>query len=287
MEFVILTGMSGAGKSKAADAFEDMGYHCIDNMPVAFIPKFAEMYNQTPNKNGKVVFVIDVRGEIEFETLIAELDSLKNNNYSVTTVFIDCENSLLINRYKESRRIHPLVPIENLSMKNAIELERRMLQPIKNYSDYVVDTSHLSVRQLREKIFAIDPDKTKKELVITCMSFGFKYGIVSDADLVFDVRCFPNPFYIPELKHKTGLEYDVKEYVFSDGTVSVFLQKVYDMLDFLIPLYVKEGKTQLTVAFGCTGGKHRSVAICEAVASRLRERNKTVVFHRDIEIDHK
>ena len=287
MEFVILTGMSGAGKSKAADAFEDMGYHCIDNMPVAFIPKFAEMYNQTPNKNGKVVFVIDVRGEIEFETLITELDSLKNNNYSVTTVFIDCENSLLINRYKESRRIHPLVPIENLSMKNAIELERRMLQPIKNYSDYVIDTSHLSVRQLREKIFAIDPDKTKKELVITCMSFGFKYGIVSDADLVFDVRCFPNPFYIPELKHKTGLEYDVKEYVFSDGTVSVFLQKVYDMLDFLIPLYVKEGKTQLTVAFGCTGGKHRSVAICEAVASRLRERNKTVVFHRDIEIDHK
>lgn len=287
MEFVILTGMSGAGKSKAADAFEDMGYHCIDNMPVAFIPKFAEMYNQTPNKNGKVVFVIDVRGEIEFETLITELDSLKNNNYSVTTVFIDCENSLLINRYKESRRIHPLVPIENLSMKNAIELERKMLQPIKNYSDYVVDTSHLSVRQLREKIFAIDPDKTKKELVITCMSFGFKYGIVSDADLVFDVRCFPNPFYIPELKHKTGLEYDVKEYVFSDGTVSVFLQKVYDMLDFLIPLYVKEGKTQLTVAFGCTGGKHRSVAICEAVASRLRERNKTVVFHRDIEIDYK
>ena len=287
MEFVILTGMSGAGKSKAADAFEDMGYHCIDNMPVAFIPKFAEMYNQTPNKNGKVVFVIDVRGEIEFETLITELDSLKNNNYSVTTVFIDCENSLLINRYKESRRIHPLVPIENLSMKNAIELERRMLQPIKNYSDYVVDTSHLSVRQLREKIFAIDPDKTKKELVITCMSFGFKYGIVSDADLVFDVRCFPNPFYIPELKHKTGLECDVKEYVFSDGTVSEFLQKVYDMLDFLIPLYVTEGKTQLTVAFGCTGGKHRSVAICEAVASRLRERNKTVVFHRDIEIDHK
>ncbi len=283
MEFMILTGMSGAGKSRAADTLEDMGYLCIDNMPVAFIPRFAEMYNQTPNKNTKVAFVIDVRGEIEFETLISELDALKKRGYSCTTLFIDCESAVLINRYKETRRIHPLVPIKNLSMKDAIELERSMLSPIKNYADYVIDTSYLSVRQLRDKIFAINPAGDRNDLVITCMSFGFKYGIVTDADLVFDVRCFPNPFYIKELKDRTGLEEDVKGYVFSGGETKVFLDKLYDMLNYLIPLYIKEGKSQLTVAVGCTGGKHRSVAIAEELGKHLKAQYKTVVVHRDIE----
>ena len=287
MEFVILTGMSGAGKSRAADTLEDMGYLCIDNMPVAFIPKFAEMYNQKPSNAGKVAFVIDVRGEIEFDTLIAELDDLKNKNYSVTTIFIDCQNSVLVNRYKETRRIHPLVPIENVSMEKAIEVEREMLSPIKEYADYVIDSSYLSVRQLRDKILAINTQDNKKELVITCMSFGFKNGIVTDADLVFDVRCFPNPFYVPELKERTGLEKDVKDYVFENGEVSVFLEKLKDMLDYMIPLYIKEGKTQLTVAFGCTGGKHRSVSIAEEVAHSLLNGYKTVIVHRDIENRYK
>lgn len=283
MKFVILTGMSGAGKSKAADTLEDMGYLCIDNMPVAFIPRYAEMYSQTPNNNAKVAFVIDVRGEMEFETLISELDALKNKGYRCTTIFIECENSVLINRYKETRRIHPLVPIKEIGMNKAIELERNMLEPIKAYADYVIDTSYLSVRQLREKILAIHPDSNNGELVITCMSFGFKHGMVIDADLVFDVRCFPNPFYVNDLKEKTGLEKDVKDYVFEGGETKAFLEKLYDMLDYLIPLYVKEGKTQLTVAIGCTGGKHRSVAITEDLGNHLKKNRKVVIVHRDIE----
>lgn len=283
MEFVILTGMSGAGKSRAADTFEDMGYLCIDNMPVAFIPKFAEMYNQKQNANEKVVFVIDVRGEIEFDTLISELDSLKNRGYSCKTVFIDCENDVLVNRYKETRRIHPLVPIKNVPMKKAIEIERELLSPIRDYSDYIVDTSSLSVRQFRDKIHAISPDYNGNGILITCMSFGFKYGIVTDADLVFDVRCFPNPFYIPELKDKTGYDQAVKDYVFENGEANAFTDKLYDMLNYLIPLYIKEGKTQLTVAFGCTGGMHRSVAICNEVGKYLGKNYKTVIVHREIE----
>ena len=240
MEFVILTGMSGAGKSRAADTLEDMGYHCIDNMPATFIPKFAEIYNSTPNKSSKVAFVIDVRGEIEFDTLIKELDALKEKGYHCTTIFIDCESSVLVNRYKETRRIHPLVPIKNVTMNKAIELEREMLSPIRKYADYVIDTSYLSVRQLRDKIFAISPEGSVNELMITCMSFGFKNGIVTDADLVFDVRCFANPFYVPELKKRTGLEKDVRDYIFENGEVGVFTDKLYDMLDYLIPLYIKE-----------------------------------------------
>ena len=283
MEFMILTGMSGGGKSKAAETLEDMGYLCIDNMPVAFIPRFAEMYNENPNKNSRVAFVIDVRGEIEFETLIGELNALKERGYCCTTLFIDCDSSVLVNRYKETRRIHPLVPIKNLPMREAIELERNMLAPIRNYSDYVIDTSYLSVRQLREKLFAINAQGYKKELMITCMSFGFKHGIVTDADLVFDVRCFPNPFYIPELKEKTGLDPEVKKYVFENGEARGFLDKLYDMLNYLIPMYINEGKSQLTLAIGCTGGKHRSVAIAEEIFSNFKNTYKSVIVHRDID----
>lgn len=283
MEFIILTGMSGAGKSKAADVLEDMGYLCIDNMPVAFIPKFAEMYNQTPNKNAKVAFVIDVRGEIEFDTLIIELDDLKKRGYSCMTVFVDCDKNILINRYKETRRLHPLVPIKNLSINGAIELEKSMLYPIKKYADYVIDTSHLTIKQLHEKLTAILSGNKKNKMVITCMSFGFKYGIASEADLVFDVRCFPNPFYVEGMKERTGLEKDVRDYVFSSGETSEFLDKLYDMLNMMIPLYIKEGKSNLTIGLGCTGGKHRSVALTEELGNYLKEKYKTVIVHRDIE----
>lgn len=284
MEFVILTGMSGAGKSVASDAFEDMGYFCIDNMPVSFIPRFVEMYAKEHTEKGKVAFIIDVRGEIEFDTLISELEQLKKQGYKCTTVFIDSESSVLINRYKESRRIHPLVPIKNISMKDAIELEREMLSPIREYADHLIDTSKLSVRKLRDKLFALRGDDGTGRIVVTCMSFGFKKGIVTDADLVFDVRCFPNPFYVDTLKEKTGLDGAVKDYVFSSGEVEEFLDKLYPMLDYMIPLYIKEGKKHLTIAFGCTGGKHRSVAIAERVSVHLNEKYKTVVLHRDIEV---
>lgn len=167
-------------------------------------------------------------------------------------------------------------------MVDAIELERNMLEPIRKYSDYIIDTSYLSVRQLHDKIFGIFPVLNNKKLMITCMSFGFKYGIVSDADLVFDVRCFPNPFYVNELKVKTGLEDDVRDYVFSSSTTGMFVEKVKDMLGFLIPLYIEEGKKQLTIAFGCTGGMHRSVAIAEEIGKYLKKSHDTVVVHRDM-----
>ncbi len=236
-----------------------------------------------PNKHAKVAFVIDVRGEIEFDTLISELDGLKKRGYSCTTLFVDCDKNILINRYKETRRLHPLVPIKNLSINGAINLEKEMLAPIKSYADYVIDTTHLNVRQFREKLTTMLSGSNKKDIMITVMSFGFKYGIASESDLVFDVRCFPNPFYVEGMKERTGLEDDVREYVFSDGEAGRFLDKLYDMLDMMIPMYIKEGKSHLTISLGCTGGKHRSVAITEEVGKHLKEKYKTVIVHRDIE----
>ena len=281
MKFIIVTGMSGAGKSQAVHCLEDIGFFCIDNMPPQLIGKFAELYSNAEKIKG-IAVVCDIRSGELFESFSSTLDELTEAGYDYEILFLDADNETLIKRYKETRRIHPLVPIKNLGMKDAIELERKMLKPIKKYSDYVIDTTHLSVRQFRDKIFAINSNGNKKELMLTCMSFGFKHGIVTDADLVFDVRCFPNPFYITELKDKTGLEQDVKDYVFSNGEVTTFLKKLYDMLNYLVPLYAKEGKSQLTIAIGCTGGKHRSVAITEEVGKYLSSSFKTVIVHRDI-----
>lgn len=280
MEFIILTGMSGSGKSQAAVALEDMGYLCIDNMPVSFLPQFAETYGKTPNKSKKVVFVIDVRGEIEFSGVISEIEKLKSCGHTVKTLFIDCSDAVLISRYKETRRIHPLVPILNVSTAEAIKQERQLLMPILEYADIVINSSGLTVRMLHERVMAELSIKSKRDLIVTIESFGFKYGIVSDADLVFDVRCFPNPFYVEELKNKTGLDKEVSDYVFSDGQADIFLEKLYSLLDFLLPKYIEEGKTHLTIAVGCTGGKHRSVAITEKMAKHL-DKYRTALIHRD------
>lgn len=284
MEFLVLTGMSGAGKTQASNTLEDMGYYCIDNMPAALIATFAELYTQTPGKAQNVAFILDVRGENEFNTLFEQLDMLKKRGYACRTVFIDCNDRVLLNRFKETRRLHPLVALKNVTVSEAIMLEREMLSPVKARADYVIDTSTLTPLQLRDRIKAIlFASEGGSGMIITCLSFGFKYGIATEADLVFDVRCFPNPYYKEELRDLTGLDDPVRDFVFSFDETNSFMDKLFDMVDYLIPLYIEEGKPQLIIAFGCTGGKHRSVAIAEALASHLRANNlNTVTIHRDI-----
>ncbi|MFA6948309.1 MAG: RNase adapter RapZ [Eubacteriales bacterium] len=283
MDFIILTGMSGSGKSNAANTLEDMGYYCIDNMPVSLIPKFVELYTKTPGKSSNVAFIIDVRGEIEFDSLFDELAQLSSGGFNCRTIFIDCNNAVLLNRYKETRRIHPLVAARNISVNEALATEREMLSEVKSRADYIIDTSAMTIHQLRDKIVAMVTSDVKKNIFVTCMSFGFKYGITTEADLVFDVRCFPNPFYEPDLKDLTGIDKAVSDYVFSFDQTKQFMKKLCDMIDFLMPLYIEEGKAQLIIAIGCTGGKHRSVAIAEALAAHLKEQGiKTISIHRDI-----
>ncbi|MBO4265063.1 MAG: RNase adapter RapZ [Clostridia bacterium] len=282
MKFLIVTGLSGSGKSQAANALEDIGYYCIDNMPASLILQFAEIYTNSPGKSADVAFIIDARGETEFETLSSSIGALRKQ-FTCEIIFLTCSDEVLTNRYKESRRLHPFA-LKNGSLLEAIRAERKLLESVENRADYVIDTSSLTSAKLREKITSIACGKSHGDILINCMSFGFKYGIASESDIVFDVRCFTNPYYVDELKNKTGLDREVFDYVFDSKDVNVFCEKVFSMIDFLIPLYVEEGKTQLTVSFGCTGGKHRSVAICEALAEHLKDNGANVVcVHRDID----
>lgn len=283
MRYIIVTGMSGAGKSCAAGTLEDMGFYCIDNMPVALIPEFVSIYSKTGSPRGDVAFIIDVRGESDFEPLIEKISSLRADNRYCRLLTLDCSDKVLFNRYKETRRVHPLSVWHNITVTEALELERKLLEPVFAIADYRIDTTYLSPKQLREKIQGIIDPLSERGMTVNVMSFGFKNGSVPEADLMFDVRCFPNPFYIPELKLLTGLDAPVREYILSAPQTVEFIEKLYDMLDFLIPLYVVEGKKQLTVAIGCTGGKHRSVMIAESLAAHLCERGELVsVIHRDI-----
>ena len=285
MRYVIVTGMSGAGKSSAASTLEDMGFYCIDNMPVALIPRFAELYSQTEEKRSDVAFIIDVRGETEFEPLVKEIEALKSSGYDCKVLVLDCSDNVLINRYKETRRIHPLSALCNLTISDALIEERERLKPIFEVADYKVDTTYQSPQQSKAQVQNIFSPETKRSMTINVLSFGFKYGSVAEADIVFDVRCFPNPFWVEELKPLTGLDAPVREYVMEKPQTVIFLEKLYDMIEYLLPLYASEGKKQLTVAIGCTGGKHRSVAIAEALATNLKERGENVsVTHRDIKI---
>ncbi len=282
MEFVIITGMSGGGKSRASDILEDTGFYCIDNMPARLIPDFASLYSDAM-RNKEVSFTIDVRGESDFNALFSSIDLLKKNGHTCRIIFVECSTDVLINRYKETRRMHPLVSDTGMNISDAIAKERKMLSALKESADIVIDTSKTNLSQLRERVLSAVKRDGNDSIFINCMSFGFKYGTAVEADLVFDVRCFPNPFYVPELKHKTGLDTEVREFVFSSDETKEFVKKLFEMTDMLLPLYVKEGKHQLTVALGCTGGKHRSVAIAEALRTHLSESGyKAVSFHRDI-----
>lgn len=286
MRFVIVTGLSGAGKTQAIRSLEDLGYFCVDNLPSTLIPKFAEACFQTQGVIDRVALVLDIRGGKFFDNIFEALDYLKNNGYSYEILFLDASDEVLIKRYKESRRKHPLAPEGRII--NGIKLERKKLEEIRNMANNIIDTSKLATRELKEKITLIyqKEGQIETKLIVTVVSFGFKYGIPVDSDLVFDVRFLPNPFYIPDLKHYSGNEKPVSEYVMSFPQTKAFIDKLHDMLQFLIPNYIKEGKRQLIVSIGCTGGRHRSVTIANEIYKRLKNDGQIVnIDHRDIEED--
>ena len=283
MQFIIVTGMSGSGKSSAIDVLEDMGYYCIDNMPPELITKFTEICNQSKGKLDKVAFVADIRGGDFFNKLTDIVEQLKAEQINMKILFLDSSDDAIVRRYKETRRKHPLDEISYGNIRSAIETEREMLVPIKSKADYYIDTSATTVAEFKERMYSIFLDQEEEYMRIDVRSFGFKFGSLSEADIVFDVRCLPNPFYVPELKEKTGLSSEVSDYVMQFNDAKKLLEKLDDLIDFLIPLYKKEGKAQLVIAFGCTGGKHRSVTFAEAVAKHLKNKGfKVRISHRDI-----
>lgn len=285
MRFIVITGISGAGKSLVAKYFEDLGFFCVDNLPPALIPKFAEICMQSGGKMDKIALVIDIRGGELLNDLFPGLNALKDWGFSYEILFMEASDSVLIKRYKETRRSHPLAPEGRLI--KGINEERKVLQKIKEKSNYVIDTSNLTPRQLKEEICGIVGDGDSfKGLIISVISFGFKYGTPIDCDLVFDVRFIPNPYYVDSMKRLTGRNEIVKEYVFKFRETNVFMEKTIDLLDFLIPNYIKEGKSQLVIGIGCTGGRHRSVVIADSLHKNLVEKqHRVVIEHRDINKD--
>lgn len=286
MRFVIVTGLSGAGKTQATRSLEDLGYFCVDNLPPTLISKFAEACMQSGGNIEKVALVIDIRGGVFFDDFFDTLNYLKRNEFKYEILFLDASDEVLIKRFKETRRSHPLSP--DGRVLTGITQEREKLREIKNIADIIIDTSKYEIRHLREKINETygDNKNPERQLSITVLSFGFKYGIPVDSDLVFDVRFIPNPFYIPDLKPFSGLDTPVKDYVLKQDETKVFLEKINDMLEFLIPNYKKEGKRQLIISIGCTGGRHRSVAIANQIYENLHDKNYNVyIEHRDIKED--
>ena len=286
MRFIIVTGLSGAGKSEATNALEDMGYFCVDNLPPKLIKKFAEVCKQSKGSIDKVALVMDIRGGIFFDDLFESLSELSREQFQYEILFLDTSDEVLVKRFKEKRRSHPLAPGGRVI--TGIELERQKLRDVKDKADVIIDTSKYAIKDLREEMARKFGDKEmpEKQMAITILSFGFKYGIPVDSDLVFDVRFIPNPFYIPELKPFSGNDEPVKNYVMEQTETQTFLQKVNDMFEFLIPNYQKEGKRQLIISIGCTGGRHRSVAIANSIYETLHSNNHDVyVEHRDIKED--
>ena len=279
MQFTVVTGLSGAGKTQVMRFLEDIGFFCMDNLPPAIIPQLAEMFISIHGKYDKVAFVVDSRvGEMIGE-LLDNLKILKDNGYENKLVFVTARDEVLVKRYKETRRAHPIQSQGGLM--ESIKIERAMVEKIYHEADAVVDTSDYTLGQLSKRLREIYTDGKSDDFVVNVMSFGFKYGIPLDADLVFDVRCFPNPFYVDELKDKTGNEKEVQDYVMSTSTAREFLAKLCDMIAFLTPLYIEEGKTSITVSVGCTGGKHRSVTFANKLAQSL-EKYLVNTIHRDV-----
>ena len=283
MELLIVTGLSGAGKSQVGNALEDMGFYCVDNVPPAVIPAFVDMSEQSKGNLGKIALVTDVRGGQLFEGITDVLEDLDAREIKYKILFLDASDEVIIRRYRENRRQHPLNKEGKLSVGEAVKEERKALEKIRNRADFIIDTSHTSLAQLKQKVTSLFCSDLSDSLKIQCKSFGFKYGSDRENDLIFDVRCLPNPFYDEALKEKTGLEKEVRDYVLSAEESREFLKKIIDFLEFSIPLYIKEGKSQLTVAFGCTGGKHRSVTFAELVGNALKEKEYNCsIVHRDI-----
>ena len=282
MQIVVVTGMSGSGKMTAIKMLEDQGYYCVDNLPIRLIDKFMELMAAPGSEITKVCIGIDVRSDKSFDYVPAVLDALREKGYEYQILFMDASDEVLMRRYKESRRAHPLSPEGRV--EDGIARERGILRTIKKQADYVIDTSNLLTRELKEELIKIfQQNKEYNSLMVSILSFGFKYGIPTDADLVFDVRFLPNPFYIDSMKHLTGEDAPVHEYVMSFPQTQEFLRKLVDMIQYLIPYYVKEGKNQLVIAIGCTGGHHRSVTLASELYEALRDQGEygLNLFHRD------
>lgn len=283
MKLLIVTGMSGAGKSQAANALEDMGYYCVDNIPPAIIPAFCDLYARGNIELGRMAIVTDARGGDMFGDISDVLKNLKQNNVYYKVLFLDAADEILVHRYKENRRKHPLCDRDDITLADAVKRERKMLSQIRLESDYVVDTSRISSAQLKEQLSEIFFGNNKSGMKIQCKSFGFKYGMDNEADMVFDVRCLPNPFYVDGLTQKTGIDKEVRDYVINSPESQEFLKRMFDFIDYSVPMYVKEGKSQLVIAVGCTGGKHRSVAIAELIYKHLEQSGYYAsALHRDI-----
>ena len=284
MEFILISGMSGAGKSKAASFMEDMGFFCVDNLPAPLIVKFAELGMAGSGEYERVVLVTDVRSGTSFDGLFQALDALKSLKCSYRILFMDAGDETIIKRYKETRRAHPLME-DGISLEQAIAMEREMLSPLRERAEYIIDTSNLSTAKLKgelRRIFARGEQKQGR-MDLRVLSFGFKHGVPMEADLVFDVRFLPNPYYLPELRQKTGLDADVRDYVHSTPTADEFFARLTDFTDWLLPRYEEEGKSVLVIAVGCTGGHHRSVAMAHALAEHYRAKGISVSEnHRDL-----
>ncbi|MBS4960914.1 MAG: RNase adapter RapZ [Clostridiales bacterium] len=287
MRLVIVTGMSGAGKTTVLKFLEDLNYFCVDNLPPALMGKFAELCFEQEGEIDKVAMGIDIRGGRLFADLFSALDQLKKNGYTYEILFLDASNDSLMKRFKETRRSHPLS--RRGSIEQGIRQERDILYEVKKNATIILDTSNTLTRDLKEKLREIFVEnKDFESLMIRICSFGFKYGIPTDSDIVFDVRFLPNPFYIPELKELTGNDAPVKDYVMKFKESHEFLKKFSDLIEFVIPQYIREGKNQLVISIGCTGGRHRSVTLANALYQQLREKNHSVVLsHNDIEKDAK
>ncbi len=284
MRFVIVTGMSGGGRATALRILEDAGYYCVDNLPIPLITGLMELLDQSTSEYTRVALGLDIRAGLNFSDTMDMLDSLKSSGHSFEILFMNASDEVLVKRYKESRRNHPMATQDD-RLEDGIRREREVLSGMLGKADYVIDTSNLLTRELKtelERIFVDNEDYNS--LIVSILSFGFKNGIPQDADLVFDVRFLPNPFYIDELKTRTGLDQEVRDYVMGFEEAGEFLNRVTDLLDFLIPNYVKEGKYKLVVAIGCTGGKHRSVTLAEQLYDRMHNRGQygLTLSHRDV-----
>jgi RNase adapter protein RapZ len=283
MELVIITGLSGAGKSRGVDALEDIGFFCADNMPPKLIPTFAQLILSSKETRDRVAIVTDIRVGGSFKDLFIALDDLKTMNCPYKILFFDANNEVLLRRYKETRRKHPLIDEFNGSLIEALDAERIILQPARQIADYIIDTSNLTATECKERVSGIFLDNPTKSMSIHCISFGYKYGIPTDSDLVFDVRCLPNPFYENSLKERTGLEKQVYDFVMKWDQAKILIQKLFDLIDYLVPLYRAEGKSQLVISVGCTGGRHRSVVFAELIREHLSGKGLLLsINHRDI-----
>jgi UPF0042 nucleotide-binding protein len=282
MRFVIITGMSGAGRSLAAKAFEDMNYYCMDNLPPSLLSEFAKLCRESSKTIERVAVVVDIRGGVFFKDLFESLETLQNEGIDYEIVFLDATDEILVKRFKEHRRPHPVNPTGRII--EGINTERAMLREVKDKSDYILDTSSFTNALLKEELNEIFlKGNIQKNITISIVSFGFKRGIPVDCDLIFDVRFLPNPHYIEELQPLNGNDKEVQNYVMDFEQSKVFLEKLEDMMKFLIPYYQKEGKTQLVIGIGCTGGKHRSVTIANLLGDRIGcENYRTVITHRDV-----